>query len=58
MADFSFIKKGSKSTMMKNISGYFSITTEPNGTMFYDKSNRIQFYGQWRSPWANRMNYI
>ena len=44
-----------KTTMVENVTSSHSITTVPNQTIFDDKSTSIQFYGQWRSPWANFM---
>jgi len=42
--------------MVENVINSRSITTIPNQTIFGDKSTSIQFYGRWRSPWANTMN--
>ena len=44
--------------MVENVINSRSITTILNQTIFDDKSTSIQFYGKWRSPWANTMNNI
>ena len=44
--------------MVENVINSRSITTRPNKTILCDKSTSIQFYGQWRSPWAKTMNNI
>ena len=43
---------------MRNVIAYFTIITKPKVTIFDCKSTSSQFYGQWRSPWANPMNNI
>ena len=44
--------------MMKHIIAYFSITTIPKVSNFDDESTGIQFYGQWHSSRANKMDNI